>query len=148
MFVNIVFLIFFIWLVILTAVVFKAKRHYHSLVSRTKKERIDDILDALLEHDKAHESHIKEIKKELDTILQQSQFHFQKIGLVRFNPFGRSGGEQSFVLSLLDRKNNGFIINFMYTHEGMRAYAKKIHEGKGKEYELSGEEKEAIEKAH
>lgn len=148
MFVNIALLVFLIWLVVLSVIVFRTKRHYHALVSRTKKERIDDILEVILEHDKAHELHIKEIKKQVEAILQSGQFHFQKIGLTRFNPFGRSGGEQSFVVAILDGKNNGLVVNFLYTHEGMRAYAKKIQEGKGKEYELSGEEKEAIEKAH
>ena len=67
--------------------------------------------------------------------------------MVRFNPFERSGGEQSFVLALLNNLNSGLVINFIYTREGLRTYIKKVKAGKGEKYELSEEEKEAIDKS-
>ena len=73
--------------------------------------------------------------------------HFQKIGLVRFNPFERVGGEQSFVIALLNNLNSGLVINFIYTREGLRTYIKKIREGKGEKYNLSNEEQEAVKKS-
>lgn len=140
--------LFFIWLVILSWIVFKVRKHYNNLISRTKKERIDAILDELLQTDKKIIIDVEELKKQLREEIKRSQFHLQKVGLIRFNPFDRTGGEQSFVIAVLDTKNNGIIINFIYTREGLRVYTKKVKEGKGDEYELSEEETKAIEKSN
>lgn len=70
----------------------------------------------------------------------------QKVGLVRFNPFKDTGGNQSFVLALLDASNNGVIISSLYTRQETRIYSKPISSGVSP-YQLSEEEKEAIKKA-
>lgn len=140
--------VFFIWLIILSWIVFKIRKHYYNLITRTKKERIDGILDELLEQDKNIKTDLEEIKKQVREEMKSSLLHLQKIGLVRFNPFERVGGEQSFVVALLDKENNGIIVNFIYTREGLRAYTKRVQKGKGEEYELSEEEKKAIEKSN
>jgi hypothetical protein len=67
----------------------------------------------------------------------------QKIGLVRFNPFSGTGGDQSFSLALLDKNNNGVVITSFYTSEGSSVYGKPI-ENKKSCYVLSEEEKESI----
>jgi hypothetical protein len=138
---------FFIWLVILSWVVFKVRKHYFNLISTTKKERLDEILDELLQTDKKLTVDVEDVKKQLKEEIKQSQLHLQKVGLIRFNPFDRIGGEQSFVIALLNKEHTGLIINFIYTREGLRVYTKKVNKGKGDEYELSEEEKKAIEKS-
>ncbi len=81
-------------------------------------------------------------------MIEESKYYFYKIGMVRFNPFERSGGEQSFVIAVLDKQNNGLVINFIYTRDGLRTYSKKVKNGKGQEYDLSEEEQKAIEKSN
>ena len=124
------------------------RNHYLNLISRTRKNKIDEVLDEILETDEKIVRDIEIIKKELKEEVKKSQLHYQKIGLLRFNPFERAGGEQSFVISLLDYNNNGVILNFIYTREGLRVYTKKVKNGKGQEYELSEEEKKAIMKSN
>jgi len=138
---------FFIWLIVMTWILIKMRNHYLNLISRTRKNKIDEVLDELLETDEKTVRDIEIIKKELKEEVKKSQLHYQKIGLLRFNPFERAGGEQSFVISLLDYNNNGVILNFIYTREGLRVYTKKVKNGKGQEYELSEEEKKAIMKS-
>ena len=70
----------------------------------------------------------------------------QKTAVVRFNPFSDVGSDQSFSAALLDFYNNGLVISALYTREGTRIYSKPI-KNSGSEYQLSKEEKEAIEKA-
>jgi len=72
--------------------------------------------------------------------------HFQKLGLIRFNPFNETGGNNSFSLVLLDGKNNGWVMTGLHTRERTRLYVKPIKNLKS-EYELSDEEKKALEKA-
>lgn len=136
------------WLLFLSYIVFKLRRHYYNLTSRTKKEKLDEILDLLLVEDKKIIEEIIWLKSELKKEVENSQLHLQKVGLIRFNPFDRAGGDQSFVIAFLDKENNGIILNFIYTRDGLRVYTKKVKKGKGVEYDLSEEEKKAIEKSN
>ena len=81
--------------------------------------------------------------KELQAI---NKFTIQKTGMVRFNPFNDMGGNQSFVIALLDGKNNGFVLSSLFIKEGNRVYAKAVKAGKS-EHALSKEESEAISRA-
>ena len=87
------------------------------------------------------------LKKYCDTIEKEGKFHIQKVGLLRFNPFKDTGGDQSFILSLLDGKNTGVIISGLYSRSGTRWYAKKVVAGKAVEHELSEDEKRALREA-
>lgn len=144
---NVIFGFLVLWLLIITLILLRTRGHYKRLISRTKKRSIDEILDSLTERGEFFSREIDKIQKTMEQIVLQGKTHFQKIGFVRFNPFERVGGEQSFVISLLDREDSGIILNFLYTREGVRVYAKQVEKGSGVKYELSSEEKEAIKKA-
>lgn len=92
------------------------------------------------------EADIQNIKKAISGLDKISKLSFQKIGLVRFNPFKEVGGDQSFSIAMLDFNNNGFVIMSIYSRDGNRVYAKAINNGKS-QYSLSDEEKEAIKMA-
>lgn len=70
----------------------------------------------------------------------------QKIGLIRFNPFDDTGGDQSFCLAALDSKNNGFILSSIHARTGTRIYTKEVRSGISKHH-LSSEEASALKKA-
>ncbi len=77
-------------------------------------------------------------------ILERAQrFAFQRLGLVRYNPFEDTGGNQSFALALLDEFGDGFIVSSLHTRSATRVYGKAIIRGKA-EAALSGEEAEAL----
>jgi hypothetical protein len=137
-----------VWLVILSWVVFQMQRHYHSLIKSTQKGKIDEILEALIKKDSEVEADLQQAKKEIHRFAEESKTHLQKIGLVRFNPFKMWRTDQSFVIAILNKDNSGLIINYIYTKEGLRVYTKRVKNGKGEEYELTEEEKKAIEKSH
>lgn len=98
-----------------------------------------------------------EKSKELEIKLQESQERikvleattkttFQKMGVIRFNPYKELGGDQSFVLALLDGKDDGLVISSFFSNTKTAVYAKQITGGKSKNL-LSKEEEEAIKKA-
>jgi hypothetical protein len=105
---------------------------------------LDEIVEELLKTEQKNQHEIETLKKQLSDIIEKSKYHFQKFGIVRFNPFERVGGEQSFVIALLDEKENGYTLNFIYTKDGLRVYPKEVVNGKGINIDLSDEEKEAI----
>lgn len=67
----------------------------------------------------------------------------QKIGIVRYNAFKDTGSDLSFTLALLDEKNNGVVLNGIYSREMSNIYAKPVESGKSN-YTLSEEEEQAI----
>jgi Protein of unknown function (DUF4446) len=71
---------------------------------------------------------------------------FQRVGLVRFNPFEDTGGNQSFALALLDADGNGWVLSSLHARAGTRMYAKAIRAGRA-DGALSEEEATAIKQA-
>ncbi len=67
---------------------------------------------------------------------------------IRFNPFKGtgSGGNQSFATALLSEEKNGVIISSMYARDHISIFSKPI-KNMSSEYELTAEEKEALNKA-
>ena len=70
----------------------------------------------------------------------------QKVGVVRYNAFENTGSDLSFALALLDNKDNGIILNGIFSRESSNLYAKPVISGKSS-YSISEEEEKAIEKA-
>lgn len=69
-----------------------------------------------------------------------------KVGLVRYNAFKDTGSDLSFTLALLNEKNDGIVLNGIYSREMSNIYAKAVENGTSKNT-LSEEEKQAIDKA-
>lgn len=136
-----------VWLSILTFVVYHMSKKYNHLVKRTRKTNLDEILDVIIKNDEMFDQDIKGLEKAVEKITGDMRFHYQKMGFMRFNPFDRVAGDQSFVISLLDGESNGLLLNFLYTRDGVRIYAKRVKNGTSAEYDLSTEEKEVIKKA-
>lgn len=71
---------------------------------------------------------------------------YQKFGLVKYDAFNEMGGQLSFSLAMLDKNNNGFLLNTVHNREGSYTYVKEIFDGKS-EINLSEEEERALDKA-
>ena len=71
---------------------------------------------------------------------------FQRVGLVRYNPFEETGGNQSFALALLDATGDGWVLSSLHARSGTRVYAKAIQGGRS-DAGLSAEESAAITQA-
>lgn len=96
-------------------------------------------VDKLWDFTKSNEREIASIKENL--------LHaYQKVGLVKYDAYNEMGGKLSFVVVLLDKQNNGYMINSMHNREGCYSYMKEIVGGEAKVV-LSEEETEALEKA-
>lgn len=134
----------FLWLVGLTIFFAQFYVHYRRLSRNIKHQSLLKILDELFSSNEDNKKAIQSLEKYLRKIENQSNFHIQKIGLTRFNPFKDTGGDQSFILSILDANNTGVIISSMHTRGGTRWYAKKVVKGRGVEYNLSKDEEKSI----
>ena len=109
-----------------------------------KRKKEPKNLKQLLSQFKDLKEGFKKISNKLDELKKNNKFSIQEIGMVRFNPFKKSGGDQSFSIALLDGNKDGVVITSLYGREGNRIFAKPIRKGRS-EYLLTEEEKKAIE---
>lgn len=108
---------------------------------KTKKE--PENIKKLLSRFNILEENFEKISGKIKKIEKENEINIQKVGIVRFNPFKEVGSDQSFSVALLDGRNNGVVVTSLYTREGNRVYGKPIKNSQS-EYQLSGEEEEAI----
>ena len=125
---------------------YKVHKKIDNLLENGKIKSFKDIFLRQKDRNSELEGMIKDAFLKIKNLEDISKTTIQKTGVVRFNPFNEMGGNQSFVIALLDGKNNGFVISSLFVKEGNRVYAKSIKQGKS-DYLLSEEEKKAIEKA-
>jgi hypothetical protein len=107
-------------------------------------------LEAVLD---AHLDKVYAVAGELDDLAARSKVleangrrAIQRVGLVRFNPFEETGGNQSFALAMTDAGGDGFVVSSLHARSGTRLYAKTIVAGRS-DAALSAEEAEALRQA-
>jgi len=116
------------------------------LLEKGKIKNFKEIFLSQKEKNEKLEEKIKEAFLKIKNLEDLSEVAIQKIGIIRFNPFNDMGGNQSFIIAMLDSKNNGFIVSSLLSTEGSRVYAKAVKNGKS-DYSLSNEEAEALDRA-
>lgn len=134
-----------VWNAVLTFLIFRSSKKTKQFFE-TDKGNIYDLLVSSINYSKKVESHSNQIEKELSRIGEIIKNSFQKLAIVRYNPFKDTGGNQSFSLAILDLDNNGFIITSMHSRESSRVYAKPVYKGKST-HNLSAEEIEVLSEA-
>lgn len=147
---NLILILFglaFVWLVALSFFIFRAVSHYRKLTQGVAKGNLSNVLEKILKEQGLEKKRIDELIKRAEGIEKSGEIHVQKIGLVRFNPFSETGGDHSFTLAILDGKDSGVVISSLHSRDSTRIYAKPIKEGKAVGYEISKEEKQALERA-
>ena len=139
--------IVFVWITILTVVVFRMTAHYNKLTRGITTATLKEVLGGLIGKYEKTGKDIQSIYKAIDELSKDGTLHLQRLGIVRFNPFSDTGGSQSFTIAILDGKDNGIVMTSLYARTGNRWYIKHIKLGKSEDVELSKEEQLAIKKA-
>lgn len=137
-------IVVFIWLIIITFLFFQMSSHYNRLIKGLTNKTLKSVLENTLKVISEERKDIDYLMERCDKIEKEGLCHIQKIGLLRFNPFKDTGGDQSFIISLTDSEDTGVVISGLYSRSGTRWYAKRVLKGNGVDYELSDEEKKAI----
>lgn len=143
----ILFGVVFFWLVFLTVIFYNLYNHYQKLTKGVTKKDLKAILEELLKNFDKEAVRVDDLVKEVQKIHGENVYNIQKMGLVRFNPFSETGGNQSFSLALLDGEDSGLVITSLHSREMTRIYAKPVKKQKADGYELSAEEKQALKNA-
>jgi Protein of unknown function (DUF4446) len=107
---------------------------------------LEDVISGHLERVHALGREVERLTARTSRLETGAPRAFQRVGLVRFNPFEDTGGNQSFALALLDAEGNGWVLSSLHARSGTRVYAKAIREGRS-EGAVSDEEAAAIKQA-
>jgi len=138
-----VLLLFLFWSVYLHYNLLKIKKRPRSFFASSEGKDLEEIIYKQIKKTNEVDCEIKKVVEDNKKIKNNLAECIQKVGVVRFNPFGDVGGNQSFIIALLDNSLSGVIIQSLYSREGVRVYSKQIKCGKS-EYALGKEEEEAI----
>lgn len=84
-----------------------------------------------------------DLAEEYERLAAATSLASQKVSIVRFNPFGDGGGDQSFSLAVLDAQDSGYILTSIHGREGARMYVKPVDFGQSK-HTLSAEEQQSL----
>jgi len=124
----------------------RLRRHYQTLLSGVEGGN----LEAVLDHHLARVQRVVEQMQRVDRLIWEleraGRRHLQHCGLVRFNPFAHTGGDQSFAVALTDAEGYGVVISSLHARDSTRVYAKPLAAWESS-YPLTEEEKEAIARA-
>ena len=148
---GIIILIFIVlivlWLVGLTLFLVRFVKSFRVFTKGVAKKDLTSVLEKLYTELAVSQKKLVELEERTAKQENEAAFKLQKLGLLRFNPFADTGGEQSFVVSLLDYNNSGMVLSSLQGRTGTRWYVKQVKKGKGVEFDLSKEEQEAVKKA-
>ncbi len=142
--VIVVLLVFTIILLVKTS---SLKKRYRVFMEGQDGKSLETSFQKKFENMDSINAHLKKIDGRLDAIDENLLKTYQKIGVVKYDAFKEIGGTLSFVLVLLTKENNGFILNSMHSNsEGCYTYIKEVKNGEVF-VALSEEERQALEDA-
>lgn len=119
-------------------------RHYNSLTKDIDKKTLTNVLEGIQRSIVELDRSLGVTKSDLQKLKAQSLLHIQQLTLKRFNPFGDTGGDQSFILAILDGNKDGVVITSLHSRENTRFYVKSVEGGAGIDHPLSEEEQKII----
>jgi len=116
---------------------------YQHLMTGTSGGNLESML-----HD--HVAQVRETAAQVEAVDQLARrleksgyFSLQHLGVVRYNPFQDTGGDQSFAIALVDGHGNGVVLSSLHARDVTRVYAKPLSKWEST-YSLTDEEKQAI----
>ena len=139
-------LILAVWVALLQRSEATLRRRLRRVLPQGESGGIDEILDRQLQRIDGLSERVDALNKlhhELEALTERT---IQKVGVIRYNPFSDTGGDQSFAIALLDAFGNGVVVSSVHSRTDTRVFAKPVQSGRSK-YQLSDEEQDAIKKA-
>ena len=135
------------WVVVLQVRFSRMSKQYTRLTTGVDGQNLQEILN----------QHVDEVRKalaivsDLDTKTRRMdrtlKHSMQWMGVVRFNPFRNTGGDQSFAWAIVDGYGNGIVLSSLHSRENTRVYVKPLQKWESV-YSLTDEEKQAIARAY
>jgi hypothetical protein len=135
-----------VWLMLLYRQIRQLRHRYAGLVTGADGKDLGELLSMYVEQMGLAASKADQLTKTSEDLGRRLTNSIGRLGLVRFNAFEGTGGEQSFALALLDDGGNGLVLSSLQGRTESRLYAKPVREWDST-HSLSVEERVAIDQA-
>jgi hypothetical protein len=128
---------------VVLAQVVRMRRPFRAMAALHSQSGTEESLRTLLKGVDENREFIRQHAEQLKAVMNLIDGCFSGIGLVRYNAFDDIGGNQSFSLSILDRRRNGWMLTSLVGRTSTRAYAIEVKDGTPSR-DLSEEERESL----
>ncbi len=85
----------------------------------------------------------QDLQKQIYTLQKLVNRSYQKTSILRYDAYEEMGGKLSFVLCMLDKKDDGFLYNVVSSRDGSYSYIKEVIDGESFT-KLTEEEEEVL----
>src|SRR3989344_2977527 len=102
--------VIFIWMGILSFLVWQSRRFLRSLFPKSGEREIRVKFEEILKQIVDFEQDLDKLKEKLSEVNNLGLKHIQRVELIRYNPYDDTGGDQSFTLALLDKNGTGLVL--------------------------------------
>jgi hypothetical protein len=116
---------------------------YQHLMIGTSGGNLEDMLNDHIAQVRDTATRVEKVEELAHRLEKSAYFSFQHLGVVRYNPFHDTGGDQSFAIALVDGHGNGVVLSSLHARDVTRVYAKPLQKWEST-YSLTDEEKQAI----
>jgi hypothetical protein len=116
---------------------------YQQLMTGTSGGNLEQLLNDHVAQVKETAARVEAVDQLARRLEKAAYFSLQHLGVVRFNPFQDTGGDQSFAISLVDGHGNGVVLSSLHGRGSTRVYAKPLQKWESS-HSLTDEEKQAI----
>lgn len=119
---------------------------YQHLMAGTSGGNLEALLNDHVAQVRQAAAQVEAMAQRVQQLEDAARFDLQHLGLVRFNPFANTGGDQSFALALVDGRGCGVVLSSLHTRDMTRVYAKPLDEWQPA-HALTDEERQVIDLA-
>ena len=124
----------------------RLKRSYSVFMRGRDAKNLEEIMNQKFAELENVKESVKQSEDKIQEICKNQKKYYQKTAIVKYDAFNEMQGNISYVLTMLDYNNNGWIFDVMHSQEKCYTYLKEVI--KGESYiELTDEEKECLERA-
>jgi hypothetical protein len=134
------------WAIVMQIRLSRLQRRYARLMSGVDSGDLQEVLDQHIAKLRSALETVSTLEDDTRRIDRTLQHAMQWNGIVRYNAFRNTGGDQSFAWALADGHGNGVVLSSLHARENTRVYAKPLY-GWESPYSLTEEEERAIAQA-
>ena len=116
---------------------------YQQLMKGTSGGNLEQILNDHVAQVHETAARVEAVDQLAHRLEKAAYFSLQHLGVVRFNPFQDTGGDQSFAIALVDGHGNGVVLSSLHGRGTTRVYSKPLQKWESS-HSLTDEEKQAI----
>lgn len=120
---------------------------YQHFMRGTSGGNLEEMLNDHIAQVRETAAQVQEVDDLAHRLEKAAYFDLQHLGVVRYNPFHDTGGDQSFAIALADGYGNGVVLSSLHARDVTRVYAKPLLHWESI-HQLTDEEKKAIDLAH